>query len=91
MTCNNSLCSAKSDHPHLLQNNEVIQSKWLDLLSLCTESGPIHSPVWQKSYKMAGCEKKKMRVAGNFTAITSETAYAVSWDWCAFCYQWTKN
>lgn len=91
MTCNNSLCNAKSDHPHLLQHNEVVQPKWLHLLSLCTESGPIHSPVWQKSYKMAGCEKKNLCVTGKFMAITSETVYVVSWEWCAFCYQWTKN
>lgn len=48
LTHDNSLCSAKRDHPHLLQNNKVVQPKWLDILSLCTESSPIQSPVWQK-------------------------------------------
>jgi len=74
----------------LLQNDEVVQLTWLALLSLYTDSGPIHSAVWQKCYKMAGC-KKKLCVARKFVAVASETAYTVSWDWCVFCYQWTKN
>lgn len=79
MTCNNLLCGADSDPPHLLQNDEVVQPQWLDLLSLCAESDPFRSPLWQKSYKMAGCEEK-LREAGKFIprATTAETVCAVA-------------
>lgn len=53
-----SLSPAFHSHPpHLLWNDEVVQPEGLNLLSLCGESGPISSPVWQKSDKMAGSGK----------------------------------
>lgn len=79
MTCNNLLCSAESDPPHLLQNDEVVQPQWLDLLSLYTECGPFRSPVWQKSYKTAGSEEK-LCVSGKVIsqAMASKTVYIVA-------------
>lgn len=82
-TCNNPLCSAMSDHFLLPKNSEVVQPKYLHLLSFCTKSGLNHSPKWLKPYKKAGCEKK-LYEAVKFMAITSEIVYAVNWSWCCF-------
>lgn len=90
-TCNNSLCSAKSDHPHLLQTaNWSSPSGWMSSASALSQAPSTlqfgrNYGKWQTVRKTAfGWEIHGYHIR--------DCLCSKPWlNRCAFCHQWTKN